>query len=329
MKHLIKITAATVLTIGTLAASTLSAAATETLNFTMGSISGSMYAIGVQVGEELKKEDDINVNVKSGGAVGNVILVSRDKAQFGHSSSGMAFAARQGMEPFDEPMDNVYGLAKVMESTFQLVLLESVPVNSLAELKEEQYPLRLAVGPKGRELELLSRRVLEANGITYDDIRDWGGRVEFVSISDANSLIRDGHLDGVTMLSGLPYAAIVEINAAREMKLLSLSDETIDVLGDKYGYIASKIPAGTYEGIDTPTSTVAGGVILLTNDAVSEETAYEMTKALCSDAARKRLASLSNSIKTYLVSAKACASGVGIPLHPGAEKFFREVSATE
>ena len=315
----------TLITVSLLGIGTCSAARGETLNFTMGSTSGSMYAIGVQVGEAMKKEGDFNVNVKSGGALGNLILIGRKKADFGHSSSGLAFAAKQGVEPFKQPIDTLRGLAKVMESSFQLLLLENVPVNSLAEVKQRKYPLKIAVGPKGRELELLSRRILAANGITYEDIRSWGGRVEFVAIGDASALIRDGHLDGVTMLSGLPYAPIVEINAARRMKLLPLGDKTISILHDKYGYIASEIPAGTYEGIDTPVKTVAGGVILLTNDALSEDNAYLLTKALCSDRARTRLAALSNSIRTYLTSAQACASGVGIPLHRGAEKYFREI----
>ena len=319
----------TLLAISLLSIAPLAATRAETLNFTMGSTSGSMYAIGVQVGETMKKEGGFNINVKSGGALGNILLIGRGKADFGHSSSGLAFAAKQGMAPFKKPIANLRGLAKVMESSFQLLLLENVPVRSLAEVKEKKYPLKIAVGPKGRELELLSRRVLAANGITYDDIRSWGGRVEFVAIGDASALIRDGHLDGVTMLSGLPYAPIVEINAARRMKLLPLDDKTIATLQDKYGYLASEIPAGTYEGIDMAAKTVSGGVILLSNDSVSEHDAYLMTKALCSDQARARLAVLSHSIKTYLTSARACAAGVGIPLHRGAEKYFREIGVIE
>lgn len=306
-----------------------SAAQAGTLNFTMGSTSGSTYAIGVHVGEAMKKEGDYNINVKSGGALGNVILIGRGRADFGHSSSGLAFAAENGTEPFKEPIPNIRGLAKVMESTFQMMMLANMPVNSLAEVKEKKYPLKIAVGSRGQELELLSRRILEVNGITYDDIESWGGRVEFVDINDASSLIRDGHLEAVTMLSGLPFGPIVEINSAREMKFVSLSGETVSNLVAAYGYTPAVVPGGTYDGIDTPAKTVAGGVVLLTNDAVSDVDAYRMTKALCSDEGRENLASLSNSIKTYLVSAEACAAGVGVPLHPGAEKYFREIGALQ
>lgn len=129
------------------------------------------------------------------------------------------------------------------------------------------------------------------------------------------------------MLSGLPNASIIEINAAREMKLMSLSDQTISTLVDKFGYVPAVIAGGTYKGIDNETRTVAGGVVLLTNSAVSDDLAYELTKAICSDQARARLATMSGSIKLYLTSAKACATGVGIALHAGAEKYFRETGA--
>jgi len=327
MKNCMKWAIAALLAIGHLAVAIPAVATAQSLNFTMGSSSASMYAIGVQVAEELRKARNLNVNVKSGGALGNVILIDRNKAQFGHSSSGLAFAASQGMEPFKKKLDNIRGLAKIMESSFQLLLLNNVPINSLAELKEKRYPIRLAVGAKGQELELLSRRILEANGITYDDVKSWGGRVEFVDIGDANSLIRDGHLDGVTMLSGLPNASIIEINAAREMKLVSLSDQTISTLVDKFGYVPAVIAGGIYKGIDNDTRTVAGGVVLLTNSTMSDELAYELTKAICSDQARARLATMSGSIKIYLTSEKACATGVGIALHTGAEKYFRETGA--
>ncbi|MTI17654.1 TAXI family TRAP transporter solute-binding subunit [Rhodobacteraceae bacterium RKSG542] len=318
MKRVIIATAASL-------AATMSVQAAETLNFTMGSISGSVYAIGVQVGEELKKEGDYNVNVKAGGAMGNAIQVGSNKAQFGHTSTGLGFAALNGAEPFKKPSTELRAVGTVMESSFQFMSLKDVPVSSLAELKEKKYPLKLAVGPRGRENELLTRRVLEENGISYEDIQDWGGRVEFVAISDANSLIRDGHLEAVTMLSGLPYAPLTEINSARPMKMLEISGKTIGALSEKYGYVPTEIPSGTYAGIDAAVPSVAGGVVLVTNTKVSDETAYRMAKAVCSDEGRQRLSALSGSIKSYLTSAQACASGTGVPLHDGAKKYFDEI----
>lgn len=305
------------------------ASANETLDFSMGSISGSTYAIGVQVAETVRANGDYNINVKTGGALGNLIMIGRDQAQFGHSSSGLALAAYNGQEPYEQRMENLRGIAKVMESSFQFLTLENVPIDSLAELREKQYPLKIAVGPRGRENELLSRRVLEANGISYDDIRDWGGRVEFISISDANSLIRDGHLEAVTILSGLPYAPVVEINSARQLQMLPLSDETVTTMQEQYGYTATEIKASTYEGIDSPVPSVAGGVVLVTNSNVSAETAYQLTQAVCSDQGRDRLATLSGSISSYLASIEACASGIGIPLHEGAERYFSEAGIVQ
>ena len=311
--------------IGTLLVAGLPQAyAAETLNFTMGGISGSVYALGVQVSEQLRKQGGYTVNVKAGGAQGNVLLVDRNRAQVGHTSSGLAAAALAGIEPYKEKAGNVLGIAKVMDSTFQIVVLQKAPIDSLQELKEKKYPLKIAVGPRGRENELLTRRILEANGITYDDITGWGGRVEFVEIGDAGSLIRDGHLEAVTMLSGIPYPPISEINASRPIKILSLNDETIATLGEKYGYTPASVAAGAYKDVNQEARTVAGGVILMVNKDISDETVFRMTEIMCSDEGRENIGNLSGSIKEYLRSAKDCATGVGIPLHPGAEAWYKK-----
>lgn len=298
--------------------------AAETLNFTMGAVSGSVYALGVQLGEQLRKNGDYIVNVKAGGAQGNVLLVDRNRAQVGHTSTGLASSAFNGIEPYTEKAENIRGIAKVMDSTFQFIVLDKTPITSIEEIKAKKYPLKIAVGPRGRENELLTRRIFEAAGITYDDITSWGGRVEFVEMGDAASLIRDGHLESVTILSGIPYGPVAEINASRPIRILTLSDATIASLGEKYGYTPATVPANTYKDVAGAAKTVAGGVIIFVHKDVSDAVAAGLTEAICSDEGRKNIGNLSGSIRDYLKFARDGMIGVGIPLHPAAKKWYDE-----
>jgi len=299
--------------------------AADNVVITMGSISGSTYAMGVQVSETLRaKFDSISVDVKSGGALGNILLVDKGRATFGHTSSGLAFSAIQGMEPFKKKAENIRGMVKFMDSLFQFAVLKDTPIISLAEVKEKKYPLKLAVGPKGRENELLSRRVLAEYGLDYDMIRDWGGRIEFVNIGDASSLIRDGHIEAVTMLSGIPYGPITEINSARQLRFLDLSDTVRKNLSEKYGYMAAKIQPDSYSGLDKAVQTVGGGVILVANKDADPEIIYQATKWINSPKGIASLGSLSASIGKYLTGPEAGHAGLPIPLHEGAARFYKE-----
>ena len=300
------------------------ARAAETLNFTMGAVSGSVYALGVQLGEQLRKNGDYIVNVKAGGAQGNVLLVDRNRAQVGHTSTGLAASAFKGEEPYTEKAENIRGIAKVMDSTFQFVVLDKTPVASIEEIKTKKYPLKIAVGPRGRENELLTRRIFASAGITYEDITAWGGRVEYVEMGDAASLIRDGHLEAVTILSGIPYGPVAEINATRPIRILSLDDAVVESLGDKYGYTPATVPGGTYKDVSGSAKTVAGGVIIFVHKDVSDEVAAGLTQAICSDEGRKNIGNLSGSIRDYLKTARDGSIGVGIPLHPAAKKWYEE-----
>ncbi|SKA22461.1 TAXI family TRAP transporter solute-binding subunit [Consotaella salsifontis] len=301
------------------------ARAADDVVIAMGSISGSTYALGIQVSEILRdKFPSISVDVKSGGALGNVLLVDKGRATFGHTSSGLAFSAYQGLEPFKDKAENIRGMAKFMDSIFQFAILDSAPVKSFEEIKQQHYPLKLAVGPKGRENELLSRRVLEAYGITYDMIEDWGGRIEFVNIGDASSLLRDGHIDAVTMLSGIPYGPITEITSARPLRFLALNDDVRKQLDADYGYVDATIQPGSYDGQDQAIGTIGGGVILVANKDADAEVIYQATKWINSPEGIKSLGALSGGIRDYLTGPAAGRAGLPIPLHEGAARFYQE-----
>ncbi|WP_079474044.1 TAXI family TRAP transporter solute-binding subunit [Marinococcus halophilus] len=295
------------------------------VNLTMGAQSGSMYPIGASIGEFISGEfEGAKTSVKAGGALSNLELVESNEAQMGHSSSGLSYAATEGIEPFDNELSNITSVAKVFESVFQIAVLEDADIDSLEEVKKEKYPLELSVGPQGTENELLTRRVLEEYGITYEDIEEWGGRIEHVDMSDASSLMRDGHIDAVTSLAGFPSAPIEEMNSSRELKFFDLSEKVISNLEDKYGYQGMELPAESYKNQEEAEATVGGGVVIIANKDMPEEAVYEVTKWMNSEEGMNTLGNINDGVKEFLSDPEKASEGLGAPLHPGAERFYEE-----
>ncbi|MET3505694.1 TAXI family TRAP transporter solute-binding subunit [Halalkalibacter oceani] len=296
------------------------------ITLTMGEQSGSMYPIGAAIGEYIGNTfEGTRRSVVVGGALANLELVGRNEAQMGHSSSGLSYAAFEGIEPFDNQLEDVTTIAKVFESLFHIGVIASAEIDSFEDVKEKQYPLTISVGNRGTENELLTRRALEEYGITYDDLEEWGGRVEFVSMGDASSLIRDGHIEAVTSLAGYPAAPFEEIMSSRDLKFLSLSEEVAEALSEKYGYQAMDIPANTYNNQAEAVNTVGGGVVIIANKNMPEEIIYEVTKWMNSEAGNNTLGNINAGVNDFLSDPEKASEGLGAPLHPGAQRYYEEV----
>ncbi|WP_026699737.1 TAXI family TRAP transporter solute-binding subunit [Salibacterium aidingense] len=295
------------------------------VDLTMGEQSGSMYPIGASIGEFIGNEfEGAQTSVEVGGALANLELVGSNEAQMGHSSSGLSYAATEGMEPYDQALPDVRSIAKVFESVMQFAVRENVEVDSLKEVKEQQYPLKLSVGTRGTENELLTRRILEEYGITYEEIEDWGGRIEYVSMGDASSLMRDGHIEAVTSLAGFPSAPFEEMNASRKLKFFDLEEEVRDNLAEKYGYQKMELPAETYNGQGEAAETVGGGVVIIANKDMPEEVIYEVTKWMNSEEGNNTLGNINSGVNEFLSDPEKASDGLGAPLHPGAERYYEE-----
>lgn len=301
-------------------------ASNQSITLTMGAQSGSMYPIGAAISEFVsEKFDGTKTSVKAGAALANLELVGSNEAQLGHSSSGLSYAAVEGIEPFDRKLSDITSIAKVFESVYQIAFLDGSEIETLEEVKEQKYPLKISVGTRGSENELLTRRVLEEYGMTYEDIEEWGGRVEYVSMGDASSLMRDGHIEAITSLAGFPSASFEEIMSSRDLKFLNLSEEVIESLIDKYGYQALDLPANTYKGQNETVKSVGGGVVIIANKELSEDIVYEITKWMNSEDGINTLGNISAGVKEFLSDPQKASEGLGSPLHPGAQRYYDEV----
>jgi len=292
---------------------------------TMGPMGGTMYPVGAVIADMIMENiPGTNANPVVGGSITNIELVNKGECQIGHTTTELVFAAvNGGIEPFDEPRENINTMAKIMSQYVQFAVAADTGLTSVKEIKEKRYPLRICTNPKGNIAELTLRRLLEANGITYDDIISWGGKINYVSHADGASLIKDGHADALVLYTSMPAPAYQEIALSKPIRLLDIGEDVAEQLAEEFGYAVFNLPEGTYRGHDQDAVSLGGGIILVVDKRLPEDLIYNITKLINSPEGQKRIGSIHADIEKDFVPEKA-AQALGGPLHPGAERYYRE-----
>ena len=294
------------------------------LVMTFGAETGSVYAMGIQIGEYINSlAPDITCTVKVGGSASNIMLLSTNDTVIAHSNSDTAYDALTGGGDFGTPVTNFYGIASVMQSVLHVVVPADCPVNTFAELVEQQYPIKIAVGTQGSSIEGLIRKIFAYYGVTYEDIAKWGGKVEYLNIGDASTLFTDGPLNAVSVVAGIPYSTCSEIAASKDIKLLSLDADLVEDLSTK-GYIGKAIPADTYNKQTAAVDSVATLVTVYASEEANEEVIYEITKFLNSEEGIEILSNVNAGFAAYMTGPESGIAGIAVDLHPGAARFYEE-----
>nr|HRO16163.1 TAXI family TRAP transporter solute-binding subunit [Paracoccus sp. (in: a-proteobacteria)] len=162
--------------------------------------------------------------------------------------------------------------------------------------------------------ELNARAILGAAGMTYDDL----GKVEYLPFAESVELMKNRQLDATLQSAGLGVASLKDLATSAAITVVPIPADLVGKLGSAYH--AATIPAGTYQGQDADVPTAAITNILVTHDEVPEETVYQMTKLMFENLDMLKAA---HAAANAMDPAKA-AENLPIPLHPGAERYYRE-----
>jgi TRAP transporter TAXI family solute receptor len=159
--------------------------------------------------------------------------------------------------------------------------------------------------------------ILEANGLSEKDVQ-----AEALKGNAATDALRNGKVDAIFVVAGYPTGALVELASSVSIKLIPIDGAGAKKLTDKHGFFSqSSIPEGTYEGVKS-TSTVAVGAQWFTSAKEDDDLIYNITKALWNAESRK-LMDVGHS-KGKTITPDTALAGVGVPLHPGAERLYKE-----
>lgn len=296
------------------------------ITFGSGTAGGTMWPITEGVAELIRKEyPGSNVTVTTGQDGSNQIRTGLGQLELGICYIAGAALARAGEYPYDMAYPKIKAVCNLYNSIVHFAVTTKSGITSFDQIREEKYPLKLnCMAPKGSIQEISARTILAGYGITYEDIESWGGKVSFIADNtEVVELTRNGQLDAVSTLSNIPTRYIVEIASFMDMNILEVKDEVIEKAAEKLGAAKYTIPAGTYPFLKKDVNTITLPVALITHDGVSEDVVYAITRSI--ELNTDYLANLEHVLKG--LTPERLARVAPLPLHPGAEKYYKEVGA--
>lgn len=298
-------------------ASSAAAAQKTNISFPTAATTGALYPLGAGIANLWNTRlDTVTARVQaSNGGIQNLNLLKSKDAQVSFAVSSITYEALHGMRGFkDRAYTDVRILAGLYYNPNQVVASKESGVNSLAGFKGKRF----APGAAGGTTEVESRIHFTMAGVKYpDEIK-----TQFVGFTESIDLMRNKQLDGAWIMAGLPTAAVTEMCATAGGKLVGMEEELVKKLqAESPWYSEFMIPAGTYDGQTEPVRTTAVKMLLLTDASMPDELVYSLAKTLWENLGE--LGSAHAVMKTVTPD-MAVKDLSGIPLHPGAEKYYRE-----
>jgi len=264
-----------------------------------------------------------NVDVKPfSGGVGNAKLVAKNETPLGLSFTVTNRWAFEGTEAYDAKLENLRGLVGGLD-TYYLVAIaaKKLDISSLKDIKERKVPVKLYTLPVGSLGELGARQLLREYGLTYADLKSLGGSASHVGYKVIVDGMKDGHGDLLIAVITPKHPSITEIATFSEVKFLPLDAERVKGLG-RLGYTPETMPANTFKNQAQPVGTVGFPTVLITNKELPEPIAYTVTKTVIEN--KDALVRGHAGLTAFEPKTAWQPEKVGLPLHPGAERAYRE-----
>ena len=285
---------------------------TNIVTIATGGSSGPYNIIATTLAEGYSSEFDVNSRTQTTGASAeNLNLMAEEKVEMSFVMSDALTQAVNGEETFSEPIDNIQQVAALYPNFVQLISTDGAGIESVEDLAGK----RVAVGDQNSGVEIATRAVLEAHGLSYDDIE-----VDYLGYAEASEAMRGGQLDAAFLTSGLPNASVMELQNSVDLKIVPIEQEAVDVLSEDADYFeAMEIPADTY-GNEEAVPTVAIMNALVVRSDMSEDDVYNLTKYLF-----ENLDTLSNAHQAANdINIETAEDSAVIDIHPGAQKYYDE-----
>lgn len=306
-----------VLLVAAMAAPAAAAAQKTNISFPTAATTGALYPLGAGIANLWNtKLDTVNARVQaSNGGVQNLNLLKSKDAQVSFAVSSITYEALHGMRGFkDREYKDVRVLAGLYYNPNQVVARSEAGVNALADFKGKRF----APGAAGGTTEVESRVHFTAAGLKYpEDIK-----AQFVGFTESIDLMRNKQLDGAWIMAGMPTAAVTEMCATAGGKLVPISDDVIAKLQAEYPWYSKfSIPAGTYDNQPEAVQTTAVKMLLLTDASLPADLVYSLAKTFWENLGELGKA---HAVMKTVTPNMAVTDLAGIPLHPGAEKYYKE-----
>lgn len=282
-----------------------------------GGTGGTYYPLGGILAQALSQAvPEVVATSQAGNAsVANCNLIRDKQVESAFVQSNVAYNAYNGLEQFkDKPAKNLRFIASLYPETIQIVARADSKIKSLKDIKGK----RLVPGDRGSGTEVDTLNILGAYGYTYKDFSS----VDWLSFSGGAQRLQDKQADVTFTTAGWPTAAITELAISTNIVLVPIDEAKITEITKKYPFYSRiVIPKATYKGQEKDVPTITTMAQWVVGAEVPDEVVYKLTKALWENGAKKMAEAHSQGKN---VQPKTALAGMGIPLHPGAEKFYKE-----
>lgn len=270
------------------------------------------------------KIEDFNIKAEvTDGAVVNVIQVAVGESEAGFAQGDVVMDAFFGRGKFTSPLDSdipapldIAVLFALYPNLVHLIVRDNTKINTIDDLKGK----KVSIGAPGSGTATAALNILTTLGITPEDFS-----IQYLDYIETANAIRDGNIDAGFIVSGIGVAVIVELALTRNIKLINFSDAQMDLIQTRYpAYTPFTLEAGVYKSkskasIQTPSV----WNVLVVNKHTDDKLAYDLTRITFDNIGQLRKAV---HVATYTTPANAhCLEDV--PLHPGAMRYFNEISA--
>lgn len=296
----------------TVAFSAVAANAAE-LRLGTASQGGAFYPVGQAVSTLVSKyagNDITMVPIVTEGSVQNPRLLGSGEVDAGITNNNLAVLANKNIGPYKDAGLELRAIGTLHPSILHMMVLDSSDITSIADLKGK----RVAVGPAGGGTIPFLNAILALEGLSTDDITP-----SFVSYEDGFSQLSDGIVDASFALSGYPAGAVMQAKASAKLRFINLSDAQFATLKEQTPAYGSFTVAPDVYDTDEAGSVVGVSNVLVVNSSMDEDTAYRIAKAVYGNMDEFRT---ENALAKQIDPAMSM--NLAIPLHPGAERFFKE-----
>ncbi len=258
----------------------------------------------------------IAIAQSTNGSVANVEAIAGGNLESGLSQADIAYWAHTGTEIYKKrgAVPNLRSVANLFPESVHLVVSRAANITSLAEVRGK----RISVDQEGSGTRVDALLILHAFGISVQDFEPHS-----VAVGRAADMLRAGELDGFFFVAGTPATAVAQLAAENLITLVPITGPEVDDLLLAHPFFArDSIPPSTYFNV-AQTETLSVGAQWLVSAELPDELVYQMTKSLWHENTRRLLDS--GHPKGKLIRLDTALAGLGVPLHPGAERYYREV----
>ncbi|SEG48685.1 TAXI family TRAP transporter solute-binding subunit [Marinobacterium lutimaris] len=297
------------------------------LKVTTFRVGSSWYVYGVTLGELLRKNLPEGSTVDTppgGGGTANPLLVSRGKADIGLGFGVVNSWAQRGQFFYDKPVDNLRGLVGGLDSAYLgIVANEADGPDTLEEYIQNNPSPEVLLLKKGSFGAYSGEQVMGLIGASEEKVQDNGGNYTFTDFNTVKSSFASGRGDLFLQIMMRGQPTFTEMAESGDITFLQLSDKTLNLLTTDYGWNTATLPAGVYRGQDKPKNLPFTTTSIMTSTDMDDLTAYTIVKSICEHqdafkAGHKALASFDCATSAWDEKL------IGLPLHEGAARYYRE-----